>query len=109
MQPTMHVLLCCIDINLTQCQKIHAYTEQRPAKSENAHMSPPPPHSPNTQADRKLPTDQFVVSPVLVEAQQCTTQCGVVVLPGAVGSPAASFVQLILTVEVAILVNFQDG
>ena len=70
---------------------------------------PPPPHSPNTQADRKLPTDQFVVSPVLVEAQQCTTQCGVVVLPGAVGSPATSFVQLILTVEVAILVNLQDG
>ena len=42
MQPTMHVLLCCRDINLTQSQKIHAYTGQKPAKSGNAHMSPHP-------------------------------------------------------------------
>ena len=56
-----------------------------------------------------LNTDQFVVGLVLVEAQQCPTQCGVVALPGAVGGPAASFIQLILTVEVAFLVNLQDG
>ena len=56
-----------------------------------------------------LNTDQFVVGLVLVEAQQCPAQCGVVALPGAVGGPAASFIQLILTVEVAFLVNLQDG
>ena len=53
-------------------------------------------------------TDQFVVGPVLVEAQQRPAQCGVVALPGAVRGPAASFIQLVLTVEVALLINLQD-
>ena len=63
----------------------------------------------HTHTHTRTHTDQFVVGLVLVEAQQCPAQCGVVALPGAVGGSAASFIQLILTVEVALLVNLQDG